>query len=280
MQGAGIRYSLAFGSLLGYVRHQGDFVPWDDDMDVIVDERFLTTTKGRAKLEEALKAAGLLFVRGTSSVADRLAYPLRTYVPYKVFLPTADAVPHYRHRHPFIDLFAVRDLADEYVIVDGPSLVSVPTAFQVTRGEFASVPVSVPTNPQAQLKALYGSDWDKFAMPPTMRHVSQRKTGFPARVTPLEDATHASWHAKYPRNSELPAVMVGTLVAVGAAVAVGVTCFATGLAHAAGSKRGNDALVGTGCALLAAAAIVLLIYVPIFAAEHAVGTRHPRWANT
>lgn len=86
----GICYSLADGTLMGAIRH-GDFIPWDDDADVMMTKEEYIKLRDSLNKESPIKLFKICFL-------DRIS------------------TPEYLAKHEFVDLFINEDLPSNCIV--------------------------------------------------------------------------------------------------------------------------------------------------------------------
>ena len=151
-----IDYCLISGTLLGYVRHK-DFIPWDDDIDLIVDASFLD------KMPDILTQQNKL----QFTPSHGCKWIMKSYYDYgreeRRLLDQDKSVQdnwpvQCKWTWPFIDLFIYEYDADRTNIIFFKKKWNVNKFFPIQKKSFLGLSVSVPKDPEYFLLINYGKD--------------------------------------------------------------------------------------------------------------------------
>jgi hypothetical protein len=152
------------GALIGCLLF-GDLLPWDDDIDIVMD---------------SLRALRL----PPHKVATKFPWkedPQRTTM--KCYDPKRQRVGKYEYTFPFIDFSIFYEEGDEvkHKSVYGGIIDTFPreVVFPLKKVRFGSAHAFIPNDSDRMLKAKYGEDWATTVVPPVWDHRHEVPTGFP-----------------------------------------------------------------------------------------------------
>jgi len=154
-----IQACIMFGTLLGKLRHD-DFIPWDDDVDIVIFDFDAFLQRCVPKLEQK----GYIV---EPDIRDGKRMGCRIFHENNKKIPSRPAL-----RFPWIGIWE-HEVDDEGLIVLPPEEVRYEPAdfLPLGRTNFLGVPVGIPQNPVSILNTYFGSDdWMDCCVAPERDH--------------------------------------------------------------------------------------------------------------
>ena len=184
-----IRACIMFGTLLGKLRHN-DFIPWDDDVDIVVFDFDAFLERCAPELERQGYTIDL-DLRDGKRMGCRIFREDSLKVPGKPDL-----------RFPWIGIWEHEVGEDGLIVLPPEDLRYRPEDFlPLEQTEFLGIPVGVPHDPTAILNTYFGSkDWMEVCQLPYRDHRNGGElTGFP------DDKFEVQTVLDYLASEQLPA---------------------------------------------------------------------------
>lgn len=171
---AGVDYCIMFGTLLGLLRHE-DFIPWDDDLDIIVFDmqKFREHSLGRF---ESKGYTVLPDIRQGQSCGCR------------IYCEQDLDIPEVAWKFPWVGVWEVVVDQDSMTLPPEKFVYNIGDFFPLQRRSFMGFSIMIPNSPEKILDLYFGADdWMEFCIPSTLDHRQYRQTGFPGQKRSVDE---------------------------------------------------------------------------------------------
>ena len=146
---ANASYVIADSTALGFARHNASFIPWDDDIDIVVPS------------DKDLKAIAL----HAKDHATYCTLPCKYSCKLKIFACAGKRVPGYNWSYPFVDVFASGDRRST----------ACPIMFPPDRVSFGGVAVNAPRQIHEHLSREFGTRFMSECKANSYNHATEQR---------------------------------------------------------------------------------------------------------
>lgn len=145
-----IQWSLFYSSMIGWARHNGQPIPWDDSIEVTMSKDYKSFIKNLIKHDNTIGCCDVSKEKGSSIY--------RIYFKNEGFFIPCKHKCNQKVSWPFIDIFFYSKKSDT-ISVGLNSEIKMPQQFEYITTTFMNVPVFVFKNYKYILYQLFGASW-------------------------------------------------------------------------------------------------------------------------